>query len=796
MDSTDLERVQKSLSVPLQIWVTMWGRSNFSARATNNDVGGQVARVFDTPRASPYNQDSSCGILKDLAVHDPVEVNTRSRKFLRPTVLIATAVFAFICQPVGYSQEAGRKDGLVLTVPNPIKGDTAELLRKKIVDTVDRQKRTIDTIVFDFNPGELPAGSSSFGSCLDVAELIRKLQLGEPGLPRATTIAFVNKSVTKHTVLPVIACGQIIFGPDGSLGDVPRDDLANATIRTAYREQAKYHTSPDLMQRIVEPNLNLRRVKTPQGERIVSAATFDEWQKQGKDVSSIARDLPGLEPGRVLIDADAAVSSGLARTIFASRGELVDALGLTRRSMTEDWLIDRTPVAWRIEVRGPIDAGKLQSLERRVKYAIGRNANTIILQLESESGDIRNVAGLANVLRTLKDNTGAAPVRTIAWAPPKRSLGAATFLALGCGEIVMARDAAIGDFRYLRPEDRKVVSEMLLPIAKEQGYPPLLFQATLEPNLSLVRVRSKADASAPMQLVTLAEFQGDQKSPLPRWSSFGAIQPAEGNLLTITPPWAREFQIATATEVDTVDGLYAALGLDADKVRVSRDDYLDQIAEFFREPWVNFLLIMLGIIGLILEMKLPGTTIPGTIAAVCFVLFFWAYSFVGEFTLLAVFLFLLGLVMIAIEIFVIPGITFVGLTGIVLVITSLGLVTLDRWPTTTHEWVGLGSTLTTFGLSLVAAVIGAICLTYYLPTMPYANRLVLKPPSDDSSETPAVPARLLGAVGVSVSTLRPAGKAQFGDEYLDVIAESDFVDPGKRLQIIEIEGNRIVVKEI
>jgi len=88
----------------------------------------------------------------------------------------------------------------------------------------------------------------------------------------------------------------------------------------------------------------------------------------------------------------------------------------------------------------------------------------------------------------------------------------------------------------------------------------------------------------------------------------------------------------------------AHYGLDPgrDSVRVSRDDLLDRIAEFFREPMVNFVLIMLGIAGLILELKLPGTTFPGAIAAICFVLFFWAYSFVGEFTLLAVLLFILG----------------------------------------------------------------------------------------------------------------------------------------------------------
>jgi membrane-bound serine protease (ClpP class) len=728
----------------------------------------------------------------------PVEVATHSWRNLRRAVQTAAGLLAFFLASAGSPQEAGRKDGLFLTIPNPIKGDTAELVRKKILDATDKQKRTLDAVVFDFNPDELPAGSSSFGASLELAELIRKLQLGEAPLPRVPTFAFVHKAVTKHTILPVIACGQMIFGPDGSLGDVPRDDFAKATVRTAYREQAKYHSSPDLVLRIAEPEMFLRRIKTPQGERVVSEATFEEWRKQGKDVSQAPGELRGLEPGRTLIDAETAREYGLSQAIYGSRGEVVDALGLTRRSMTEDWLVERTPVPWRIEVRGPIDAGKIQSLERRIKYAVSRNANLIVLQLDSEAGDVRNVAALAKDIRTLKDNGGVHPVHTVAWIPPSKSLGAATFLAVGCSEILMGRDSALSDFRFLRPEDRKTVAEMLLPLAKGQGYPPLLFQASLEPNLSLARVRSKGDPGAPMQLVSLAEFQADQRSPLPRWTNVGVIPPGEGGLLKITPALAREFQINAAGDVDTLDALYGQLGLEADKVRVSRDDYLDQVAEFFREPWVNFLLIMLGIIGLILEMKMPGTTIPGTIAAICFVLFFWAYSFVGEFTMLAIFLFLLGLAMIAVEIFVIPGITFVGLAGIVLVITSLGLVTLDRWPTTSQDWVNLGSTLTTFGLSLVAAVIGAISLTYYLPSIPYANRMVLKPPSDEPTRDGpmSIPSRFLGAVGVSVTTLRPAGKAQFGDEFLDVVAEGDYVEPGKRLQVIEIEGNRVVVKEI
>jgi membrane-bound serine protease (ClpP class) len=57
-------------------------------------------------------------------------------------------------------------------------------------------------------------------------------------------------------------------------------------------------------------------------------------------------------------------------------------------------------------------------------------------------------------------------------------------------------------------------------------------------------------------------------------------------------------------------------------------------------------------------------------------------------------------------------------------------------------------------------------------------------------------ADLIGAIGVAATPLRPAGKMKFGEEYLDVVAEGSYVQPGSRVQVIEIEGNRIVVKEV
>jgi membrane-bound ClpP family serine protease len=219
---------------------------------------------------------------------------------------------------------------------------------------------------------------------------------------------------------------------------------------------------------------------------------------------------------------------------------------------------------------------------------------------------------------------------------------------------------------------------------------------------------------------------------------------------------------------------------------------------------VTFFLVMIGIIGLILELKMPGTSFPGVIAGVCFVLFFWAHSFVGQYTVLAILLFVLGLILICVELFVMPGFGVMGISGVVLIVASLALVTLDKMPETTQDWMTVGSTVTTFVLSILAAMVVAFTVAWYLPSIPYANRMILQPPAEEGHEdahstegaTSQAQAALLGAIGMAATALRPAGKARFGDDYLDVISEGDYINPGTRVQIIEIEGNRIVVKEV
>src|SRR5262249_61815678 len=115
-----------------------------------------------------------------------------------------------------------------------------------------------------------------------------------------------------------------------------------------------------------------------------------------------------------------------------------------------------------------------------------------------------------------------------------------------------------------------------------------------------------------------------------------------------------------------------------------------------RQPFMAVLLVMVGIACLILELKIPGVGLPGVIAALCFVLYFWAHSqLAGQITMLAVLLFVLGLVLIGLEVFVIPGFGVTGISGILPVVLRLGLGTPEKKPETSQERPLFGQELNT-----------------------------------------------------------------------------------------------------
>jgi membrane-bound serine protease (ClpP class) len=722
-------------------------------------------------------------------------------------------------------EDAPFREGLFISVRNPITSEGVNRIKAEVDRVLFREERPVRIFVFDFNPSRgsfsYPSSTQDYGPCADLAEFLLELPNKAAGL---LTVAFVHQDVTGHTVLPVLACNEIVMSRDGRIGAVMRDQpgrLRRDKIEF-YQEVARARgLSPVLILKMLDPD-----VEVVEGTRLGSVFYLDRRDLKNAPVPGVVvnqhEPVAGLEAGKLALYSaeDARKKFGLCKLIKESRREVAEAYQLSPSSLREDPLEGREPVAERIIIRDPINAALEETLRRQVRQALARNVNFIIFQMESRGGDTLIGRDVADFIRGLKDDKGETPVMTVAYIPD-RAPDAATFIALGCTEIIMAERAEIGDFErfvYERrgwgagkvevsPKQYSAVRESLVGLAEEQGYSPLLARGMLDRQVTIYRVQSQKGQGG-WRLMTGEEYEADQAGAA-EWGNKQLIKAggANGKLLRLTGEQARSLGLARDLAVDFND-LCRLYGLEREKVRDAGFDFLYALGNFLRHPAVGVFLIMIGIACLILELKLPGVSLPGVISALCFVLYFWAHSQLsGQITMLAILLFVLGLVLLGLEIFVLPGLGVTGISGIALMIVSLALATLEKKPETTQEWVNFGGSLGAVGLSLVGAIGLAAIVGWYLPSIPYVNRLILKPPTE-AEETADVDATmrgegfgpdrsaLLGAVGVAATALRPAGIARIGDEFVDVVTEGGYIHAGTRVQIIEMEGTRVVVKEV
>jgi membrane-bound serine protease (ClpP class) len=274
----------------------------------------------------------------------------------------------------------------------------------------------------------------------------------------------------------------------------------------------------------------------------------------------------------------------------------------------------------------------------------------------------------------------------------------------------------------------------------------------------------------------------------------------KGPVLSLTADEALALQVA-AHKIGSRDELFRQYGVEA--VSPLQPGWVDALVDVLTsEPGMVFLLAC-GLLCLYVEVQFPGFLIPGVISAVCFVLFFWSQWLAESAGALEVVLFLLGLVLLGVELFLIPGFGFVGLVGLLCMMLSLILATQTFVvPTTDAEVWSMAYGAGKVGLALLAFVVAAVALSRFLPRMKVFDRLRLAPNSGsaesveaDFTEEVHLRTDLVGKIGEASSPLRPAGRARIGDEYFDVVTQGEFILPGSGVEVIDVQPRRIVVRE-
>ena len=429
-----------------------------------------------------------------------------------------------------------------------------------------------------------------------------------------------------------------------------------------------------------------------------------------------------------------------------------------------------------VPLRGEVAASLLAFLRRAVKTAESNEASAIIFEMNTYGGRLDSAADIVNALNQTKIPTYTF-INTNAGS-------AGALIAIATQHIYMAPVSAIGAAAPILP-----TGEDLPAAAREK---------TISYWSALVRGSAIKNGHNP----DLAEaFMNKDKEV----KIGDRVVHPKGAVLTLNAQEATEKinskPLLAEGVADSIADLTKKAGLKGNIVTIEPTGF-EQIAF-----WITALaplLLLGGILGAYLEFKIPGATWPGIISAICFALFFLGHYLAGLAGWEVVALFVLGMVLVLIEILFFAHSTIVfGVVGVFLILASLLWTMVDRYPG--QNFFPTGKALAVPLLNMFIAIVGSFIvialLARYLPRTSIYRRFALmdsNPPGPSLAGIPRQFATALaiapGMQGTAITVLRPSGKARFADHVVDVVTEGEFIAPQTPVIVIQTDGMRVVVK--
>jgi membrane-bound ClpP family serine protease len=677
---------------------------------------------------------------------------------------------------------------------------TRRFVRRALDKARTEKARLILILQFDVPGDQLEFGrGSEFGASVSLAEFLSSEELGG-----ARTVAYVPEPIQGHAVLVALACDEIIMARNASLGPAGVDDsVISAARRTHYREIAnRRKTVPAAVALwLLDPAQEVFVAETEASREFVTPEELKELEKRHK-----------LKSVRKLFDPKAAEDSlvgdagrltgeegrrfGFVSYLANTREEMAKALDLPPNAVEEDLaLVDEwRPV--RVDLKGPINDGKAASIERLLEDQVRQGANFICLWVNSPGGSINESIRLANMLARYEPNK----VRTVAYVPAEARADAA-MVALACHQVIMHPRAVLGG-PGAREFTRDDVRNAVVAIRDEHG--PWrrrswsLVAALIDPALPVYA------CARPGEVAYFSQEELDEyhrKHPeAKRWRR-GEQVTITGKVLQIDGETAAKYGLAERT-VESFTEFKQYFGLEGDPTLLE-SGWADFLIDALASPGVAVLLLLIGFVALYVELHTPGIGVGGFVAMLCFVIFFWSQYLGGTAGWLEALLFVAGICCLLLEFFVIPGFGIFGLGGGALVLISLILASQTFvFPHNAYQFAQMQRSLLTVAGAGVGCFMVAMLLQRWLPKAPVLGHVFLPPPQ--GAEAEAISRRealvdfgdLLGARGVTTTQLTPCGKARFGDRLVDVITDGDLVPRGTEIEVVEVHGNRVVVKPI
>ncbi len=459
-----------------------------------------------------------------------------------------------------------------------------------------------------------------------------------------------------------------------------------------------------------------------------------------------------------------------------------------------------------------VDPSSVASFKRRLQEAVDRQADVILIDLNTWGGRIDSAEEAGDAIYNLGpggDKDSGPSIPTFIYV--RNGFSAGTYFILATpNEILMERGSTWGACAPIQPGEildlnmRKkaeaiIQSALLRYTSARRDYSEAAVKALITSEVRLFEVRTDLDETL--------YWTGDERESNAIY--YNVISEKEivtdHDLLLVNEELALQLGFCKQPAFDNreaaIEYIKQEVVIGDVSVHVLEPTAVDTVVGIFNIWWVRVILLIIGFTGVIIEFQVPGFGAPGITGIVCLGLYFGSSYLAGVADWVSIIFLLLGFVLLMLEFFVIPGFGVVGVLGFLSVFAGLftaiygtGIPDISDPFSSSRVFEGLVVVFAGLGGSILLGW----ALSRFLPRSPYLKRLVhdqsLKA-SDGYVAGNADAADLIGKFGRTATTLRPSGKIRLEGRVLDAESDGSIIEADVEVEVVRATPMAIVVRE-
>jgi membrane-bound serine protease (ClpP class) len=415
-----------------------------------------------------------------------------------------------------------------------------------------------------------------------------------------------------------------------------------------------------------------------------------------------------------------------------------------------------------MEIKAEIDPRMSRYVKLALEHAEKTNADVIIIDMDTFGGALDDAKKIVDWLMAEK--------RPVWVFINSDAASAGALISIACDSIYMAPGATIGAATVVTgtgeaaPDKyQSYMRSIMRSTAEENGRNPQIAEAMVDETLEVDSVNQA------------------------------------GKVITFTTTEALKFGYCEA-KVESIEEILERNKIESYEIETYYLGATEKIIAFFLNPFISGLLILVIIGGIYFELQTPGVGFPLFAALTALVFYLVPYYLNGLAEYWEIIALFAGIVLLLVEIFVIPGFGIAGVSGIVLMVTSMILIMLNN-DFFNFEFVPLGDIIVA-AFATVGGLAGGVLLLIFggvrISKTKAFQRFAL-PDTQDKSQGYTVNAlndALIGKQGTAYTVLRPGGKILIEEEIYDAFTRGDYIEKGEAVEVIATEGTTLKVKRV